>query len=181
MLDMESVSELTGDTFSTAVAQEGLTVVLFYIKCEWVFSFLFQFVLWKVFCLFESSVLIMKLFLTKWRSKWARCRIFSLSCAGDAVSMACLQSYVEVADALEGKEDTGRYVKPHSAIDAHVYLCAYAHVFRCEWCHTGLRGLWRMDERVSGPQCLLFPILSAVPPGRGLSAIQRHDGNWEPV
>ncbi|XP_026782684.3 thioredoxin domain-containing protein 16 [Pangasianodon hypophthalmus] len=56
MLDMESVSELTADTFSTAVAQSDLTVVLFYFK-------------------------------------W------------DAVSMAFLQSYVEVADALEGVSD----------------------------------------------------------------------------
>ncbi|TSK72185.1 Thioredoxin domain-containing protein 16 [Bagarius yarrelli] len=55
MLDMESVLELTGDTFSTAVEQNGLTVVLFYMK-------------------------------------W------------DAVSMAFLQSYVEVAEALEGLE-----------------------------------------------------------------------------
>ncbi|XP_053538941.1 thioredoxin domain-containing protein 16 isoform X2 [Ictalurus punctatus] len=55
-LDMESVSELTADTFTSAVAQNGLTVVLFYVK-------------------------------------W------------DAVSMAFLQSYVEVADALEGVND----------------------------------------------------------------------------
>lgn len=34
MLDMESVSELTAETFSTAVTQNGLTVVLFYMKCE---------------------------------------------------------------------------------------------------------------------------------------------------
>lgn len=33
-LDMESVSELTADTFSAAVAQNSLTVVLFYVKCE---------------------------------------------------------------------------------------------------------------------------------------------------
>lgn len=37
-LDMESVSELTADTFSTAVAQNGLTVVLFYVKCEFYVS-----------------------------------------------------------------------------------------------------------------------------------------------
>ncbi|XP_060789636.1 thioredoxin domain-containing protein 16 isoform X3 [Neoarius graeffei] len=55
-LDMESVSELTADTFSVAVAQNSLTVVLFYVK-------------------------------------W------------DAVSMAFLQSYVEVADVLEGMSD----------------------------------------------------------------------------
>ncbi|XP_058254828.1 thioredoxin domain-containing protein 16 isoform X1 [Hemibagrus wyckioides] len=55
-LDMESVSQLTANTFSAAVAQNGLTAVLFYMK-------------------------------------W------------DAVSKAFLQSYVEVADALEGVSD----------------------------------------------------------------------------
>ncbi|KAM9467049.1 thioredoxin domain-containing protein 16 [Clarias gariepinus] len=34
VLDLESVSELTADTFSAAVAQNGLTVVLFYIKWD---------------------------------------------------------------------------------------------------------------------------------------------------
>ncbi|XP_072545094.1 thioredoxin domain-containing protein 16 [Salminus brasiliensis] len=51
-LDVEAVTELTAETFSTAVTKNGLTVALFYVK-------------------------------------W------------DAVSMAFLQSYVEVADALE--------------------------------------------------------------------------------
>lgn len=37
-LDMESVSELTADTFTSAVAQNGLTVVLFYVKCEFYVS-----------------------------------------------------------------------------------------------------------------------------------------------
>ncbi|XP_035388985.1 thioredoxin domain-containing protein 16 isoform X3 [Electrophorus electricus] len=53
MLDMDKVPELTADTFSAAVMQHGLMVVLFYVK-------------------------------------W------------DAVSMAFLQSFVEVAHALEG-------------------------------------------------------------------------------
>ncbi|KAI4889220.1 hypothetical protein NFI96_022473 [Prochilodus magdalenae] len=52
MLDMEAVTKLTDETFSPAVTQSGLTVVLFYVK-------------------------------------W------------DAVCMAFLQSYVEVADAFE--------------------------------------------------------------------------------
>ncbi|XP_046711298.1 thioredoxin domain-containing protein 16 isoform X2 [Silurus meridionalis] len=56
MLDTESVLELTANTFSTAVTQNGLTVVLFYVK-------------------------------------W------------DTVSMAFLQQYVEVADALEDVSD----------------------------------------------------------------------------
>ncbi|KAK2879002.1 hypothetical protein Q8A67_019793 [Cirrhinus molitorella] len=53
MLDLESVVELTSDTFQTTVTQNGITVVLFYFK-------------------------------------W------------DAVCMAFIQSYTEVADALEG-------------------------------------------------------------------------------
>ncbi|XP_060736419.1 thioredoxin domain-containing protein 16 isoform X1 [Tachysurus vachellii] len=55
-LDMESVSELTADTFAAVVTQNGFTVVLLYLK-------------------------------------W------------DAVSMAFLQSYIEVADALRGVSD----------------------------------------------------------------------------
>lgn len=41
---------------------------------------------------------------------------FCLSCLGDAVSMAFLQSYIEVADALKGKEDTDEHLKAYFAI-----------------------------------------------------------------
>ncbi len=45
MLDLESVIELTSDTFQTAVTQNDITVVLFYFKCE--FNFVLLYLMYK--------------------------------------------------------------------------------------------------------------------------------------
>lgn len=57
-LDMESVSELTADTFAAVVTQNGFTVVLLYMKCKVLCSYGgFKTVALKL-CLLESMFVI---------------------------------------------------------------------------------------------------------------------------
>lgn len=118
-VDVDSITHLTSDNFHSAVADSSLTVVLFYLKCkphfllggcQWKYLFIYQFI--------EKKNIGKATWIE--RQAFIECS-FSFSPPGDAVSMAFLSSFIEVAERLAGKQDGVLFKKSETKTGSSVY------------------------------------------------------------
>lgn len=100
ILDLEPLLELTADIFTSTLAQHDHLVVLFYIKCKCRNRFSLTLTC-KTFTELNLCCYEMLGELTSSSNE-------SVCPLGEAVSIAFLHSFVEVAEALEGKEEVIR-------------------------------------------------------------------------